>query len=59
MFKDSTFLMKLGNTLSTNYELVDEISLTFRELFITGKYVKSRFKNGDHRAIFSVLEVER
>ena len=26
-------------------KLVDEISLNFPELFITGKYVKIRFKN--------------
>ena len=40
-------------------KLVHEISLNFPELFIIGKYVKIRFKNRDHPAIFAVLEINR
>ena len=36
-----------------------EISLNFPDLFIIGKYVKIRFKNRSHHAIFWVLEVKR
>ena len=33
-------------------KLVDEISLNFPELFMEEKYVKIRFKNRGHHAIF-------
>ena len=40
-------------------KLADEISLNFPELFVRGKYLKIRFRNRGHHAIFSVLEVKR
>ena len=33
--------------------------INFPELVITGKYVKIRFKNSGHHAIFLVLEINR
>ena len=38
-------------------KLVDEISLTFPELFIIEKYLKTRFKN--RRPLCYILEVKR
>ena len=39
-------------------KLVDEISLNFSELFIIGKYVKTRFKNFGLPCYF-LVEVKR
>ena len=36
---------------------MDEIFLNFPELFLTGKYVKIKFKKRGHHTIFSVLEI--